>query len=686
MKTFTVRNDKGDVFQVDEDKAHQAEADGFLPVVTNGKEEHRVSFADMHKAEADGYASYNDYWEGKATKMADIKADQHPVGVAIRSLGRGLTGDSLDEAVGYLGATVDQLKGTNKTFDESRRAYRDEQRLKQEVDDIEYPGLSTTGRIVGGIALGSKLPGAASFAGSVGYGAAQGLGGSEAEDVKGMLEDAATGGAFGAGGYAAGKVIQAAPSIARNAPTAIKRAANTVGEVTEAVSEGANNKGFMGAVTGPMAGVKKVLEIGGDVVEQRKVAEGFRKALGPGHFRDMTDPEVIALMVSEGNEQAIAYVAQRAGRLSGVDPEEFGKLLKANANGVLHSGPSLEDARNFDFRKAGGELVDDVDSFANQLDLAQKARRSELEGIARNSYSGDTQAILDNLQKQIASAAELRVTSGAKPALSDVYEIVANGKNAEDLGLQAGNWSDFDGPEQFNRLMKARQLLDNEIDWDAIRRKSRSPTAVERKLMQVRGQIDDALKGAGESKIESDAMYGQYAEMQKRVTNKLKADGDFDKYKVGNMLKDTDGANRFRDNLRLLDEFIANNQLDPKAVEAVKSFRDKFAKNLDTAELRRTLQRFETATVGSSRSGRAAQAAESLKRGDNILDELTKAPEQALRTSRNVLKEAEAFFGKPFSQMTQEEKLAIVRFQTEVKKSPNLNFVETAKKWQEKIK
>lgn len=56
MRSFQVRNDKNQTFEVDEDKIQKAEADGYLPVVTNGKEEHRVSFADLPKAQADGYA------------------------------------------------------------------------------------------------------------------------------------------------------------------------------------------------------------------------------------------------------------------------------------------------------------------------------------------------------------------------------------------------------------------------------------------------------------------------------------------------------------------------------------------------------------------------------------------------------------------------------------------------------
>ncbi len=50
MATFKVRNESGTTFDVDADKLQDAEKDGFLPVVSNGSEEHRVSTADIAAA------------------------------------------------------------------------------------------------------------------------------------------------------------------------------------------------------------------------------------------------------------------------------------------------------------------------------------------------------------------------------------------------------------------------------------------------------------------------------------------------------------------------------------------------------------------------------------------------------------------------------------------------------------
>lgn len=56
MNSYVVRNESGKEFNVDETKISDAEKDGFLPVVSNGKESHRVSFDDMKLANKDGFS------------------------------------------------------------------------------------------------------------------------------------------------------------------------------------------------------------------------------------------------------------------------------------------------------------------------------------------------------------------------------------------------------------------------------------------------------------------------------------------------------------------------------------------------------------------------------------------------------------------------------------------------------
>ena len=650
--------------------------------------------------------------EGEATKMAELRYDHGGKGEAmLRGGAQGLTAGTSDEIVGGAQAIWDDMKaaftgkdanngvtpqrnqfgevtnGQELTGDYNK--YRDEQRNINKVSHQAHPAIYNTSEIGAGVAS-SFIPGlgalnagkGAKLAEVTGKAALQGglagFGYSEEDNAAGILEDTAKGAAIGGatGGliHGAGKI----PGVTREAIQKGKQGLSVVDDVTKAMGEGAKDRGIVGAVTGPAAAIKKVIEMGGDAVGEAKIANEFKRTLGPGHFRDMSNPEIISQLVDEGNDQAIHYAATRIHQLTGAPVDETITLLKA--------GPMRRiEARTFDYNKAGGDIVGDVENMSNALSQGTKARRAELEDIARQSYKGDTQAVLDGIEKQFFSAGELSSTKGAQSVLSDVHAIIGGGKNAEDLGLKPGNWMQHDGAEQFNRLQKARQLLDDNIDWEAIAPKngkpSRSPSHVEKKLMQVRREVDEALKGASDAKVESDGMYGQYKELEKRLLNKTMKEGEFDKYTVGNMLKDNQNSMRFRDNLDLLNEFANRPGLDPKVKATVEAFRDKFGKHLDTANLKRTLQKLEAETVGSSRSGRAAQAAESLKRGDNPLQELFKAPDQALRVREGVVSRAEKFFGKPFAEMSIAEKNMITKYQTLVKQNPDLDFVESARKW-----
>lgn len=83
MKSYQVKNDSGQIFEVDEDKIAQAEKDGFLPVVSNGEDEYMVPFSKLADAEKDGFrpihksfidevGGYAQQALGAAAKAADV--------------------------------------------------------------------------------------------------------------------------------------------------------------------------------------------------------------------------------------------------------------------------------------------------------------------------------------------------------------------------------------------------------------------------------------------------------------------------------------------------------------------------------------------------------------------------------------------------------------------------------------
>lgn len=674
----------------------------------------------LRKATEKGYEPYIDVSKGADSDIFTIKAN--PVEYK-KAQAKGYTAISaqnakteLDRAdydnplaAGAMGAANTMSMGLNdeiggaahalanpSRFSEAYTEGRDKIRRTKEGLAEANPKASLGGSIAGAFVapgaagVGSGLLKSAGIGAgmSVGQGAATRFGdakggiGDQLQDTfdpQGIAIDAGIGAVAGSAGSALSNMKGARKAVSEAASeggNVIKKGADIAGQLSHAAKEGAKDTGALAVFTGPIAAIKKASAMVGEGLETRQLAGEFRKHIGPGHSKDMTDHEVIMRMVDEGNDQAVKFVAGRASQASGVEADVLEQLLKA--------GPAKRSAaRKFDFDTAGGELSDSIGKLSDTLESGVKSRRGELEAVARGSYNGDTQGILSNIEKQIFSAGELNSTKGAQKVLQDVQSIIASGKNADDLGLKAGNWIEHDGAEQFNRLQKARQHLDNSIDWNAIKSGSRSPTSIERKLMQVRDQVDESLKGASEAKVDSDSMVQQLMGLKKSVLAGAKHKGEFDKYKVGGMLKDTQTAKRFRDNLDLLNEFADRPGLPDSIKESVIGFRDQFAKHLDTADLKRALQRFEDKTVGSSKSGRAAQSAESLKRGDNQLQELIKAPEQGLRTREQLISQAEKGFGKPYSEFSEQEKKQLIRFMTMVKKNPDLNFAETFHVWNE---
>lgn len=88
MATYKVKNEAGTEFEVDQNKVGEAEKDGFLPVVTNGKQEHRVSFSDLPLAKKDGFQLKTDesFLEGLST-FSDSMGQMIPgSGLILRSL------------------------------------------------------------------------------------------------------------------------------------------------------------------------------------------------------------------------------------------------------------------------------------------------------------------------------------------------------------------------------------------------------------------------------------------------------------------------------------------------------------------------------------------------------------------------------------------------------------------------
>lgn len=222
MRTFTVKNESGQTFEVDHDKLHEAEADGFLPVVTNGTEEHRVSFEDMPKAEADGFKPVV-----KST-MSDTEA-----GIRGAVQGFPFLGSYADEATGALESAAGSLglvpdKTYKQARDESREAYKEAEEFHPKSYYSGMVGVNVP------IDAARAVPFLGNALGAV-EGASYGLGASEADLTNPTAENisrAALDTGVGAGvGFVAPKVLGAVGTHVIS--PAVKGAGNVVSRVGE---------------------------------------------------------------------------------------------------------------------------------------------------------------------------------------------------------------------------------------------------------------------------------------------------------------------------------------------------------------------------------------------------------------------------------------------------------------------
>jgi len=124
---------------------------------------------------------------------------------------QGVSAGFSDEAIGGAQAFFDKyIKNNPEALVELYRRHRDEERAKNQAAQEAHPLAYVGGGVAGGVGLGA-LTGGASLPATVGYGAANALGESNADLTKGdtgqALKDTATGAVAGGLLHGAGKVV-----------------------------------------------------------------------------------------------------------------------------------------------------------------------------------------------------------------------------------------------------------------------------------------------------------------------------------------------------------------------------------------------------------------------------------------------------------------------------------------------
>ncbi len=346
MKIFTVKNDKGQAFEVDEDKISDAAKDGFLPVVSNGSQEHRVEYKDLASAEKDGYTPIQSAKEIADKKENDNRGKQQ--NSILRGVVQGATRGTSDEIAGGVDVSLDygqralnalglaskspgqvsmELSKAGFKGDigpsEAKDIYttgRNEERSLNKQAESDNPALYTAGNVAGSL-LGTVSP-----TGMIADATLQGAGYSEADNLKDLGKDVTTGAAIGLGANAinksGSKILEylsnkfGSSKPAEAVAELVKNNAGTVGATAGAISHGP-----IGATTGYMAG-KEVIPKAVNKLEPiiNKFDEGFQYTM------KNLPPKYKAIMDSAGTRGAQSQAVQHF--LLGQRDQEYQELTK----------------------------------------------------------------------------------------------------------------------------------------------------------------------------------------------------------------------------------------------------------------------------------------------------------------------------------------------------------------------
>lgn len=449
MSELTVRNEAGQTFKVDEARVSEAEKDGFLPVVSNGSQEHRVSYKDLELAKNDGFKPL-------VQKTSQVES-------ALRGFAQGAAFEFADEVAGAGEAIGKAAFGDDKLSEigSNYKKYRDESRANFKKAEIDNPSTYKTAEIGGAIASAAIPMGAANTLGRAALAGARAgvigsVGASEADNAAQLVEDAGKGAAFGAAGggigYGATKAfIGARKSVSEAAdylgnkfkPIASKESGSVPIQNSGAFSEAAESaKNRLKSYFNP--------EVDPKFQEFAEIAK--KNGIDPNLLPESVKfgPESSASRASrnlaEGRfgEETLKRFNQTLDQVRGAYNNKINLYSKGVPTDEVTAGKILRDA----YDEGVSKFFDQMDLTHNSImqqvpglqvtEASQKAINSSLDGIEKFAKGRAIRGVTDTQKKQgqqLLNAVEaIRSGNGSYKqtveALRDIGEAAFQSKNS----------------------------------------------------------------------------------------------------------------------------------------------------------------------------------------------------------------------------------------------------------------
>lgn len=630
----------------------------------------------------------------------------------IRGAAQGVSLGMADEVTGGWEALLESAKkGSLDGIGDNYKRFRDESRQEYKFAESDNPGIYLGGELAGGVATafvpglnvakGASLAKTLGTAGALGAGA--GFGSSEADNAADLALDSAKGAglglAGGAIGHAAIKGASSVPALLRGAKSGAKEA--TKDAMISLPFVGTTPQAIMGSLKG---GVKEVIDSSaakkevGDVVrlarqaigvakpEEKKSLSLLAKAMKPlrageaGSVGELSDDEtILAALLSDGDNPVKNWVAQKSASLNpgAGSADDYLKMLNIPSE-------ARATARTFDPKAAAKDLAPEVDVVEDLFTESRSKRFNDLQDVARSKFdSSVVPGVLEEVKSAFRDAEKLKsIPASIKNMIEDVYGIVHNGNGTKLQKLTPGVYDSVPAAEQFNRLQKARELIDGKIKWASEQKEGQAESL----LRGVRDSIDDALKTSPE-KIEGDALWRESSDLQKKFfdTTKFgqKGNREIDAEKISTLLGNNPTSRRFSETLQGMKDYAKRPDLDEKFREKMLSTIDRIEKSIGVADQQRALSSFRYKQGPSSPAIERLQSSMGKK---SLVNDAVNAPAGFLNSADEFMKIVKQRLGTSYQELPESQKVQVIKAWTWMKSNPGASMDQTEKVWKKLIK
>lgn len=511
---FRVRDKNGDEREVRRENLSKAAKDGFLPVVSNGQRETRVSPDNLAKANASGFSAekyaQEFYSKQSAERVKTLRQKDAPPAwkSAMQGAADSMTFGLNDEIIGAASGVKNLLKGGDfqEGYESSRDLIRSQKKNLEEANPSFYLG----GQLAGAVASPSVAAKGASMLGRVGKGAVEGAvqAFGDAEDPEKLIQEMAAGGATSAAIIAAlegmgltGKALKAAKRLIPGTEGASPK-------VNQMVSKMAS------AVPSTTASADDINEILSNTNLRRNLAK-------QGSMKDLA--ESIESGVKKSKESIGGLYGKARDEFLQQDPGDFMPVIK-DLNDTLKSGGELAKVLSKDAR----DTIDTVDSIVFKgINFGEMGAPTFGKGVTADTVKDrliKARRNIDDLlfkgkkQKLNLTPEDFEYTKGLRNKINQALESLPG---AEDFRKADELYSGFSSAkDKFLGPISTRGAVDRSKLSSVLRNQGERGSVFEESAKEFRDFISKTAKDYGISAKASDDAVEAIEELRKLASDK----------------------------------------------------------------------------------------------------------------------------------------------------------------------